>query len=486
MKRNIVAFAIAVGVLIIAVSVWIVFQSRAADAPVETMPEPVVDVSSETTTTPTETTELANPDVVVSQPVEPTVLSTSFTEQMAVATQALAAGDYTLAEQQFALAAKADPTAVEALLGLAESQYALARYDQATANLKAAEDLDATHPTVFLLKGRIALKAAKFRDAEQLFAKAGEAGAFWQGLTAAFFDREEDAQELLAAVVKSGGANVAAAENLLAAYAEYALFPDAPKTHIDTLLAQSFNQLGEYELAIAKIEPVLAADPDYRDAWILIGYAHLARAETDKAQQDFSTAYNLDPTKPEAAYFLGITYSELGEASEAEHYLVLARENRFTPANELTRKLADVYHQQGKYAEAAKLYSELLPKPEATITDFVRPISLYLEELDDGPAAWWAAKLALTRYPDSAQAYNLAGWVSLKNGYPQEGWNYLTRAIELDPALPGPYLNLGAYFEGIEEIALARENYKKAYDLDPDGPVGVLAAQHYNRLLETF
>ncbi len=492
MRKHIVAFAIAVGVLIIAVSVWIVLQSR-TPTDLVAVTEPVV-VSEPVAPSTKQSDSIVTPepagtvsDVTVSQPVEPVVVtSNGFSEQLAVATQALEAGDYALAEQQFVLAVRQDSNSIEALLGLAESQFQLARYDQASANLKAAEDLDATHPTVFILKGQIALKEAKFTEADQLFVKAGDKGAFWQGLMAAFFDRAESAQELLTTAVESDAVNAAAAKSLLAAYEKYLLFPDAPKIHIDTLLAQVFNQLGQYELAIAKIEPVLAANPDYRDAWILIGYAHLARAEADKARQDFSTAYNLDPAKPETAYFLGLTYIELGDYKEAKHYLILAKENRFEPQSELNRKLADVYHQQGDYKKAAKLYTEILSEPETTVTEFVRPVYLFLEKLDDGQKAWWAANLAMTRYPDSAQAYNLAGWVSLKNGYTEEGQNYLTQAIKLDPTLPGPYLNLGTYYETTNDLALARKNYKKAYDLDPDGPVGSLAAKDYNRLLETF
>jgi tetratricopeptide (TPR) repeat protein len=504
MRNHIVAFAIAVGVLIISVSLWIVFSSQ------QTVPDSTV-TATDSSTTPawdfntvvdtapasdtaetvpadpfiaTETTTPVSTDTepVAAQPAAAPLAG--FAETLQQGDAALATGDYAAAVAAFTDAARLDETSLEALLGLAEAQFNLQEYEKMRANLQAIDLLDATHPQLFILRGRLALKENKFLEADGAFAKAGADGAYWQGITASFYDRANEAQKIL----KQAAADPKYADeanNLLAAYDEYALFPDSPKTHIDTLLAKSFNQLGQYELAIGKINPVLRDQPDYRDAWILLGYAHFALADYPASEQDFLTAYGLDPSKAETQYFLGLTYFNQKNWPDAEKYLLLAKKNKFPQVAELDSKLADTFYEQGKYREAADLYTLGIEKSAAAIDEFVRPIDLYLRKAGDGNAAWHVAQLALERHPDEAQSYNLAGWVSLTNGYLPEAKSYFDKAISLDSKLPGPYLNLGKYYERLGQIEDARANYKQAYDLDPEGPLGAAAAESYNRLLKT-
>jgi tetratricopeptide (TPR) repeat protein len=237
-------------------------------------------------------------------------------------------------------------------------------------------------------------------------------------------------------------------------------------------------------LALAKIGPVLEDDADYRDAWLLTGYAQFAQKNFELAKQSWETAFALDSGKPETQYFLGLVNFELDDLAEAEKFFLLARENRM-PTTELSGKLAETYLQQGKYRAAADLLAEEIAKNRTTtLADFVKPISLYLDKLQDGRNAWNLANLAKQRFPEEAFAHNLAGWVSLSNGYLPEARSQLEKSIELNPRLPWPYFNLGKYFEKTENQASALAAYHEAFELDSKGEAGVIAAQNYNRLLE--
>jgi len=545
MRDHIIPFAIAVGTLVVSVSVWVVLQAQTPSAPSIDFPEtteteqgffdrlgfadpldsdaepvePAVvtepvdapaDITFKETTEPDESPEEgadtgffsfdfgsdteaeitigdAADAVIPAQQADVVVPSQpqTYEDRMAAAESALLATDYLVAATQFAAAAQLQPERIEPLLGLAEAQYYLKDYDQARANLVAVEQLDAVHPELMILTGRILLRQEKFPDAEQIFARAGDTGTFYRAVMAAFYDRSDEATELFRRVADTAGAAQAGdADIFLTSYSEYAIFPDSPKAHLDTLLARSFVSIGEHELAIAKLTPVVANDPDYRDAWTLLGYAEFAREEYELARQALQTAYNLDPTHPDTQYLLGLSFIELQNYTEAERFLLLAEESNPDRAAEISRRLAEIYFETGNHRASADRYTALLTASESTsIQDYIRPMHLYLDLVDDGRAAWTVASLALERHGDTAMAYNLAGWVSIANNYLPEAKSYLDQAIAIDPNLAAAHYNLGRYYQTAGDLESALASYKRAFELDPTGGVGQLAAERYNGLI---
>ena len=459
MRKQLLGLAIALAILIIAVSVWVIFSSfQDEEQPVDPNPTSIE-----------HTTENIGGESVTR--------SKTFAERMRSGEEFLALEQFERAASEFAAAAANEASALEPLLGLAEAQIQLKDFEKARANLLAAEQLDATNADIFILRGIILLRENNFLEAEKAFAKAGDTANFWRGLVAAFFDRREEAEKLLAE------ARDARAPEILDAYTEYLTFPDSPKTHLDTLLTRAFTAIGEYELALAKIGPVLEDDATYRDAWLLTGYAQFAQQQFQQARESWQTAYALDSGKPETQYFLGLVNFELKDFTDAEKFLLLARENKFE-SEELEEKLIEIYFAGGKYRAAADLLADKIENdPRATIEEFTEAISLYLEKLDDGRSAWDLANLATKRFPNSGESYNLAGWVSLTNGYLEESRTQLEQSIRLDPSSPWPYYNLGQLFEQNGNTSSALAAYHEAFSLDTEGTAGTLAAQNYNRLL---
>ena len=469
MRKQLLGFAIALAILIIAVSTWVVWKSFTNEESRET---PIAEIVKTKESEGIE--KIAEGSKTDSQIVE----DESLEEFVEAGKQFLTKNEPEKAANEFAVVATKNPAEIAPLILLAESQIRLGEFEKAQENLESVEKLDATNPDIFILKGMIFLREEKFEEAKTEFGKAGKDGKFWQGVMQAFFDEPEEAKKLLAE------SDDERSDEVLKAFSEYESFPDSPKTHLDTLLTRSFIAVEEYELALAKIGPVLEDDADYRDAWLLTGYAQFAKKNFEVAKQSWETAFALDSGKAETQYFLGLVNFELKDFAEAEKFLLLAKENG-VKTKDVETKLIETYLGQGKYRAAADLLAkEIAKSQEVSPEDFVKPISLYLEKLRDGRNAWNLANLAKQRFPKNAFAYNLAGWVSLSNGYLSEARRQLEKSIELNPQLPWPYFNLGKYFEKMEDPISAMAAYRKAFELDSENKVGIIAAQNYNRLLD--
>lgn len=484
MKKIIPIFVVLIGVAIIGVSAWVVIKARQGDMaqPIE-LPTETTTTNSQATTSNTTTETSTNPvPLLPTTPTpHPTVvkqLGLNYEERMQRGEQAYTAGEFDKAITEFTAASLLQPSNLSPLIRLTRAQIELRQLDRATANLATAERINPEYPEIAISKGVLLLRQENFLAAEAEFQKAGDTAFFWRGLVAAFYDKSTEAQSLLR------NSQDPKANYLIAAYDEYALYPDSPKTHIDTLLVRAFCQIGEYELAIAKIKPVLGGDPDYRDAWILLGYAQYSKKNYSQAREAWNYAYALDPGKPETQYFLGLANLQLSDYNEAEKYLALAKANQFA-SKELDTFLAEIYFRTGKYREAADLLKQRIDNDKTVpIDDFARPIYLFLSKLNDGSTAWKLASEAANRYPNEPLAHNFTGWVSLENGYLDQAESELKKAIELDPQHVWSNYNLARYYEKVGDLKTASAAYKKTYELDKNGAIGSLAAQGYNRLLQ--
>ena len=518
MKKHLKGFIVAVSVLVVASGAYVVLRvqmgSGARESAVQKTEVPVP-MSEPTPVTPVATpvpvvaakkpatatsvplqsvtpaaaipaSTAAMPAVTAQAPVrhmrrDGTTQVAGYPEHMAAGSTALAAGDATTAAAEYGAAAQLMPESSDALLHLAEAELALGDADKATKNLDAVDGMVKNPAVTAVLRTRVLMKEGKYADADAAIKLAGDEGLFLRGLLASFFDRPDEAQQILRGMTT--GVNAEIAHQILAAYDEAKLWPDSPKTLSDTLLARAYNALGEYGMAEAKVAPVLDSDSSYRDAWLVRGYAEYQMGDYAKAKTAFETAYKLDSVKVETQYYLARTYASLQDLPSAEQFYKLALANGYADKQDVLRNLAEVQYGAGEYADAAASYELILADGTAPVTEYIRPVYVYLEKLRDGASAWRVANDALTKYPNSAEALNLAGWVSVVNGYLPQARQYLEQAVRIDANQPAPFLNLGKYFEAAGDVARARVAYKRAYDLDPNGGVGALAGVAYNNLV---
>lgn len=488
MRKVFLILAFGIGVLIIGIALWVTQQSTnllpalqlsQIQENLKNWGATLFQLNSDSTTQVTSNPQTPISENSESTSTEPVAPSFSAADYLAQGELALSQNQFAKAAEKFALAASLEPQAPEPLLKLAEAQIGLQEFNRAYANLKMVTELEPNSPAAFLLQGKLFLREENFPAARAAFQQAGALAQFEQALMAAFYDDLESAQEILL------NTDDERAQVLLKALTEYTIFPDAPKTYQDALLTRAFNEIQEYELASAKIKPVLAQNVHYRDAWILLGYAYFAQEEFAAALSAFQTAYSLDPTKPETQYFLAKTHFALGNLTEAEKFLHFANEQEFAIPN-FANELTNILIAQGKFTEAAEfLTKNLLQNENATLAEFEAAILLWLEETHDKEKAWELTRTALSRFPENATVYNLAGKISLANGQISKALSQLEYALELEPNFAPAFLTLGELYEQMRNRKLALEHYKKAFTAAQENSLKNTAAERFNTLLAT-
>jgi Tfp pilus assembly protein PilF len=119
----------------------------------------------------------------------------------------------------------------------------------------------------------------------------------------------------------------------------------------------------------------------------------------------------------------------------------------------------------GNYAEAAKLYLELIAA--GTDTPEVRSnYGVMLHLAGKNREAMDQFRVALRENAHLAGANLFAGVTELDLGDPTLALSYLKRAEELDPSQPAPLLEMGKAYVALRNYGLANKSYSKAAALD--------------------
>jgi tetratricopeptide (TPR) repeat protein len=109
--------------------------------------------------------------------------------------------------------------------------------------------------------------------------------------------------------------------------------------------------IGEYE-ALARIEPKNA------DNHLLLGQLYILNKDLTKAETEFKTAMNLDPTNEEAVTNLAYLYNEEGDSAKAAATLNAIPEARRT--SRIYGSLGYTYEQQKDYKKAVEAFRQAL------------------------------------------------------------------------------------------------------------------------------
>ncbi len=348
------------------------------------------------------------------------------------------------------------------------------------------KDKDNQEANIYLVKTYIMLR--NIEKAHELLGTLPDSQAkrYYMGLLAAHFGQYDTAKTELntAAAMTNGSPDlISRAKIVLSAFEEFGINQSSQTIYLKTLLAKSFNQVGEYTLSIPLLFNVVKEKKDYRDAWILLGYAYLNTDDKKNAIDALEEAKKLDKNKPETLFFLGLSYSANNQKDLAANNIEDAIAKGFEPKIQAQQKLAEIYLELKDYEKAAFLYNAVVALNDSDINYFIRPMWLYMEKVNQPEKALLLAKQAIAKHPDSGMAYNLVGWAELGLNDYEQAKAYLGKAIELDPSLAAAYLNLGKLYEKLTNADVAKEYYRTAFRLGEGSSVGNSAAELYNRLI---
>jgi len=320
----------------------------------------------------------------------------------------------------------------QAQLQRRDTKGALDTLDQLRRNGAKEEDL-------VLLESLIYIRSGDLVKAKGVLSAAADSPHKQYGLAlVAIAENDLDGAKVQLQAVLAGWEPVlrAYAKTLIAAYDEYALFPESPRIHLLTLLSRALADVQECEVALPLLQTVVNAQDDYRDAWIVKGYCELTTERSQDALASLEQAYQIDPQKPETQYFLGRTYAMLGDHRNALTFLQYALENGFTPKKEVRRVIANEAMATGNFSLAMEQY-------EADVSDTDADFDAYLTYVTNAIAggrkqeAYLKAKEATEKYPADARAFDLLGTAAIANDAKDEARAALQKALELDPDLQG-------------------------------------------------
>jgi tetratricopeptide (TPR) repeat protein len=406
--------------------------------------------------------------------------------------QTLMTGEYfSLAMAEYQAILDIDPSHEEATYGLGKAAYAAESYELALQQFLLAANNATTESEANLMVGKTYLELKQFDQALSHFQSLQQTtnsaeALYYTAVLQAFYGNYDEASAIFNQVIEQGGAaNLTQnANNYLETMAEFSLSQDVNPQFQQTLIARSLAETQEYSLALYLLYTVLADAEDYRDAWIIMGYIYLSKEQYQDAQEALLKAVELDPSKAESRYFLGLSYYGQEDYASAITQLELALASDYQPKLPLYQHLADAAVYVEDYEKAVAAYENVLVIDSSHVNRYIRPIWIHLDILNDTAKALELAETAITEHPNEAMAYSLLGWVETIQGDYRKAEENLNYALILNPDLAAAYLNLGRLYEMQEKWDEAEENYKRAYTLDANGSVGSLAAERYNTIVQ--
>ena len=363
------------------------------------------------------------------------------------------------AKEAFEKAQLLNPESIEIKLGIARSYLDLKDFENAK---DIVWQLDITNYDVKYYTGVILVLYKDFEGAKTIFEEIKTLGP--QTIPAA--------NEIL----------IAKAEKFLEKYETYSYFIQSESVYLETLLAKALTEVNEHQAAIRLIYGIIEEENNYRDAWIVLGYAYLNTNQPLDAIDALSQAKSLDPEKPETLFYLGLAYFADNDIDNAIYYIEKADKEGYEPKDQIDLKLGDLYSLKEKYNESAAKYEEVITKNPNNIDVFIKAIWINIDKLENPDKALELAQKTIQFHPEKAMSYNLAGWALTAQGEFESAENYLTQALKMEPNLDAANLNIGWLYEQQGSLTLAKEYYKKAYILGQGNSVANLAALRFNKL----
>ena len=414
----------------------------------------------------------------------------------------LRAGEMKLAAADFAAVAKRAPTA-EHIEQLVRAYVRDQEYKKASAVLEKAQHTPLASWRLTALEAEIALRRQDAKEAQVAIASLPEDSPeqlVFSGLLLLLMGSEkgdenaenqqleEVAERFLAAEQMPEMALLSQTNELATALAdaarEFALFTEGEQAHQQLLYARAANWAGLHEVALALASGITKGNPEYRDAFVVLGHSALAIGKLGTANAALSRAAKIDPLHGASQFFLGLTLERLSRhAAAAQAFSAALRLHEGVPTPEALAGLARTALAAGDRAQAAQAASLLLAQ-RGEMADFVLALDIALAEGGNPADAIGLALRAVEAFPSSAMAQVLLAKSLRQNGNREEARRALAVALEMEPGFPPAFLERARVAADADETAAALQDFRTAYSLTPYSTTGQQAAAEHNQLLK--
>jgi len=222
----------------------------------------------------------------------------------------------------------------------------------------------------------------------------------------------------------------------------------------------------DYEKALSYLERAVKQDPNFADAYFLIGWCHDMLGKYNEAIESYKQAIRIKPDYAEAHFNLGGAYVSLGRYNEAiESY---RQAIRIKPDYaEAHFNLGVAYRSLGRYNEAIESFKQAIRiKPDYAEAHFnlgvaYRSLGRYNEAIE-------SFKQAIRIKPDYAEAHLGLGLAYVSLGRYNEAIESYKQAIRIKPDYAEAHLILGLAYIITGDKGSALDEYKILKEIDKE------------------
>ncbi len=209
--------------------------------------------------------------------------------------------------------------------------------------------------------------------------------------------------------------------------------------------------------AIEQYEAIVKLEPASVDDHLLLGRLYRLNSDMAKAEQEFRTAVNLDPTSEDAVTTLAYLYNEQGNGKKATEIL------NAVPDAERTAKLYSAlgftYEQQKDYKKAIEAYKQAVDQDKDNL-DAMRGLAQNLMNDGQSDAALEQYKQIVDADPQDPQSYMRMAEIYRRTGRFDQALEALKKAeLYVQDSLEVPYKIAEIYqaqgkFDDAEKVLL--------------------------------
>lgn len=264
------------------------------------------------------------------------------------------------------------------------------------------------------------------------------------------------------------------AEKVSLAQAEKAVVDNPSDLTARLKLAETYLVYTRYDDALAQASQVFASDPTLPRAWLIMGIANASNGHPADAITPLTNYVNqfkdeemagLDLALHSAAYFLGDSYLQLGQAENAIPPLEMCVNWTQSDADAMY-KLGQAYSNVGRYEEALRMY-EMAVSFVPNFTEVYQGMETVYQALNE-PALVDYAK----------------GMVAFSNKEYKSALDLLLQSAKVKTDFAPVFAGLGLTYESLNDLQNAKSSFDTAVSLDPSNYTAVRGAERVAALLK--